>query len=706
MHARAWLLFTGVAFAIATPVLAAPGPPPAYPEPPRGNVVDTYWGTPVPDPYRPLENVDSAQTQSWLRAENALTRSYLDAIPERAAIRAAVARMFTPAASATPLVHHGAYWSSNHFEPGRRPVTFVRLGTDGPDRPMFDANALPANVTVAYEAWSRSGKLWAYATSTNGSDWLTWRVRDVATGVDLPDVVRWGRYVTASFDGDRGFYFSGYDAPPGGESDPSRPGPYKSFYHRLGTPQSSDVLVVAAPPNRFYATEVTSDGRFALEFISDALDRNGYDVFPADQPGAPRRTLIPSGDGGAFFVGSIGPRMFFRVTSNAPNGRIVEVDATDRAARLQTVVAERRDPLVDAALIGDRLYLNFLHDVHNVLEIADLRGRRVGTIALPGAGTVSIPEGDAEDGFAYYRYQSFIDAPTTFRYDIRTGESTVATRRPTRFDPAPFVTDQLFAMSKDGTRVPVFVTHRRDMRYDGSTPTRLWGYGAYGNTFTLTPTFGEQTAVWLEMGGAYAVVNARGGGEYGDAWHRAAMLEHKQRVFDDVIAAAQLLVDRKITSPNKLALEGASAGGMMVGAVVMQRPELFAAAIPSAAPLDMLRFQQFNAGAADADEIGASDQSDAMFRALYAYSPLHNVRAGAHYPALLIVTGDNDDRVFPGHSYKFAAALQQAQAGDAPILLDVTANAGHDFGVAGTAVDRTADRFAFLVKALKFRPSL
>jgi prolyl oligopeptidase len=474
MHARAWLLFTGVAFAIATPVLAAPGAPPAYPEPPRGNVVDTYWGTPVPDPYRPLENVDSAQTQSWLRAENALTRSYLDAIPERAAIRAAVARMFTPAASATPLVHHGAYWSSSHFEPGRRPVTFVRLGTDGPDRPMFDANALPANVTVAYEAWSRSGKLWAYATSTNGSDWLTWHVRDVATGADLPDVVRWGRYVTAFFDGDHGFYYSGYDAPPGGnESDPSPPGVHKAFFHRLGTPQSSDVLVAAAPPNRFYATGVTDDGRYAIEFIDGGLDRNGYEVFPVDEPGAPRRTLIEPDRGTTYYIGNAGSRFFFRVTDGAPNWRIVEVDANDPAHRLRTVVPERADPLSEARLIGDCLYLDFLHDVYSVLEIADLRGRALGTIALPGTGTATVPDGEAADGFAYYRYQSFIDPPTTFRYDLRTGASTVAARRSTRFDPAPFVTEQLFATSKDGTRVPVFVTHRRDMRYDGSTPTRL-----------------------------------------------------------------------------------------------------------------------------------------------------------------------------------------------------------------------------------------
>jgi prolyl oligopeptidase len=702
---RSWLQLTGIALAITTPVLAAPGTSPVYPEPPRANVVDTYWGTPVPDPFRPLENINAPDTQRWLGAQETITRSYLDGIAQRAPIRTEVARMFTPAPSATPLVHHGAYWTSTRYEPGRRPVTVVRSGADGPERTLFDANVLPANVTVAYYVWSRSGKSLAYATETNGSDWLTWHVRNVTTGVDLPDVVRWSKYVDASFEGDRGFCYSGYDAPASGnESDPTPPGSYKAFFHRLGTPQSSDVLVVAAPPNRFDATDVRNDG-FAIEYIDGTNNLNGYDVFPADRPGAPRRTLIEPNDGTTRYVGNIGPRFFFRVSAAAPNGRVVEVDANDDAHHARTVVPERADPLVNATLIGDRLYLEFLHGVHSVIEIADLRGRPLGTIALPGAGTASIPEGNAEDGFAYYTYESFIDPPATFRYDLRAGTSTVAARQPIPFDPAPFVTDQLFATSKDGTGVPVFVTHRRDMRYDGSTPTRLWGYGGYGSTFTLTPTFGWSTAVWLEMGGAYAVVNARGGGEYGEAWHRAGMLEQKQHVFDDVIAAAQLLVDRKVTSPAKLALEGASEGGFMVGAVVMQRPELFAAAIPSAAGFDVLRAQKFNSEAAHASEIGSVDQSEAMFRTIYAYSPLHNVHDGTRYPAMLIVTGDHDDRVFPAHSYKFAAAVQHAQAGKAPILLDVALNAGHDYGVAGTAVDRTADRFAFLTETLNFTPA-
>ncbi|MEA2718719.1 MAG: prolyl oligopeptidase [Candidatus Eremiobacteraeota bacterium] len=465
-------------------------------------------------------------------------------------------------------------------------------------------------------------------------------------------------------------------------------------------------MLLAAAPNaqEFPATNVSEDGRYGVMTVGPP-DTNGFDVFPAEQPGAPRRTLVEPANGPVRYVANTGSRFFFRVNAGSPNGRIIEVDAADPQHHARTIVAERTDALVGASLIRDRFYLNYLHDVHNVLEVADAGGRRIGTIALPGIGTATVPVGDAGDDVAYYTYESFTEPRSTYRYELATGRSTLAFRDPTPFDGAPFVTEQLFATSKDGTRIPVFVTHRRDVRYDGSTPTILWGYAGYGDLWTLTPGFGWTTAVWLQMGGAYAVVNARGGGEYGDGWHRAGMLEHKQHGFDDVIAAAELLIARKITSPSKLALTGASLGGLMVGAVVTQRPDLFGAALPNAAVLDMLRFQKFDFGAGMSTETGSSDQSEAMFRVLYAYSPLHNVRAGTRYPAMLITTGDHDDRVLPAHSYKFAAALQQAQGGDAPILLRVTENAGHDYAAAGTAGERLADRYAFLVKALHFTPS-
>jgi prolyl oligopeptidase len=707
MTTRAWV-FVAAVLAVAAPALAAPSAPALYPPPPHADVVDTYWGTPVPDPYRPLERVDAPETQAWLRAEATVTRAYLEAIPQRAAIKAAFARLQPASPHETALKRHGQFWSVSRRTPGKRSVIFVRNGVSEPDRPLLDANELPPTVAVAYVDWSRSGRLMAYATETNGSDWLTYHVRDVATATDRPDVVRWGKYAGVQFDGDDGFYYSGYDAPADGHgSDGAALGAYKAFYHRLGTPQSADVLVAAAPAhaNAFPWTAVTADGRYAL-LVTGLADLNGFDVFPADQPRAARRTLVEPGDGPVWYVANAGSRLFFHTNAGSPNGRIIEVDSDDPQHRARTIVPERSDSLADASLIGNRFYLDYLHDVHNVIEIADGGGRRIGTIPLPGIGSATVPTGDAVDGFAYYTYQSFIEPLTTYRYDLKTGRSTAAVRDPTSFDPAPFITEQVFATSKDGTRVPVFVTHRRDMRYDGSTPTVLYGYGGFGVVWTVTPNFGSVNALWLQMGGAYAVVNARGGGEYGEAWHRAGMFEQKQHVFDDVIAAAQLLIARKITSPAKLALRGSSAGGLMVGAVIAQRPDLFAAAIPESGPFDALRFQKFTIGAAWVNETGSSDQSEAMFRALYAYSPLHTLRAGVRYPATMIMTGDHDDRVFPAHSFKFAAALQHAQGGDAPILLRVAIDAGHDYGLAGTAADVVADRYAFLVKALGFTPSL
>jgi prolyl oligopeptidase len=681
----------------------------AYPEPPRATVVDTYWSTPVRDPYRPLETVDAPRTQAWLRAESALTRTYLDALPYRDGIAAAWRALAPEGASETPLERHGEFWSRSRREVGKRTVIYVRDAALQPDRVLLDMNALPANVTLDGRliAWSRSGRLFAYPTHTNGSDWITWRVRDVLTGNDLPDVVRWSKYGGLAFNGEDGFYYSGYDAPaPGHEADAAPPGPYKAFYHRLGTPQSADLLLATAASSGEYPwNAVTEDGRYGVTVTGPAGD-NGWDIFPPDQPAAKRTKLIDPGPGDLWSVGNAGPRFFFRTVRGAPNGHVIEVDADDPHHTVRTIVPERADTLADASLIGGRLYLKYLHDVHDVLEITDTNGRRLGSISLPGLGSVTTPAADGEDGSVYYTYESFTEPATTFRYDEKANTSTVVARSPVRFDGSAFVTEQSFAVSKDGTRVPVFVTHRRDMRYDGSTPMLLWAYGAYGYLPTVTPAFGEEQALWLEMGGAYAVVNARGGGEYGESWHRAGMLAQKQHGIDDVIAAAEMLSARKITSAPKLALSGASAGGLMVGAVVTQRPDLFGAAIPSAALLDMLRYQKLSEPGTTAQEFGSSDQSEAAFRTLYAYSPLQNVRAGTRYPAMLIMAADHDDRVPPAHSYKFAAAVQSAQAGDAPILLRVAANAGHDYGLAGTVTTTVTDRFAFLAKALNFTPSL
>jgi prolyl oligopeptidase len=357
-------------------------------------------------------------------------------------------------------------------------------------------------------------------------------------------------------------------------------GSYKAFYHRLGSPQSADTLVLAGAPNsnEFPATRVTADGAYAL-LLTGALDANGYGWFTPNRPGSAVHTLVEPGDGPVRYVGNRGSRFFFRLSSKTSNGRIASVDAADPAHALHTVVPGRRDALVAASIVGDRIYLDYLHDVHNVLDSVDVNGRRERGIALPGLGTASVPFADGVDQPLRYTFESFTQPSTTYALDPRTGRSTVAERSPIRFDAGPFVTEQFFATSKDGTRVPVFVTRRRDVPYDGSTPTILYGYGGFGNLYTVTPNFGFITTLWLQMGGTYAVVNARGGGEYGEAWHRAGMLANKQHVFDDVVAAAELLIARKLTSPPKLALRGGSEGGLMAAAVAMQRPDLFGAVL-------------------------------------------------------------------------------------------------------------------------------
>jgi prolyl oligopeptidase len=694
------------ALVAAGPAAMADAGAPSYPVPPTGAAVDTYWGTPLVDPYRSLEDVDAPETQAWLRAEATWTRTYLDALPYRADIAAAFRAMYPAASSSeTPLEQHGAFWTATRRAAGTRPIILVRDAMLQPDRVLLDENALPASDTVAYTAWSPSGRLFAYGTETNGSDWVTWHVRDVLTASDRPDVVRWSKYAGASFDGDEGFYYPGYDAPASGSERDNPSGFYKTFYHRLGTPQSADVVIAAAASEReFPAAYTADDPRYAL-LTFGLPDVNGYDVFRADRPGSPRTRLVDPGDGPVRFVATRGKRFFFFTKSGSPNGRVIAVDRDDPRHVARTIVPERADTLDDVSMIGERLYLVYLHDVHTAIAIADERGRTIGAIPLPGVGTATAPAASDDKTFAYYTYQSFTDPPTTYRYDVATGRSTVAARSPVQFDGASYVTEQIFARSADGTRVPVFVTHRRDMPRDGSTPTILYGYGAGGDVFTVVPSFAPATALWLRLGGAFAVVNARGGGEYGEAWHRAAMREHKQHTFDDVIAAAQLLIDRGVTARAKLALSGASWGGLMAGAVVVQRPDLFAAATSSAGIYDMVRFPTTSAGAATATEMGRADESERLFRALYAYSPLQNVRAGTRYPAMLIATGDHDDRVPPSESYKFAAALQHAQASDAPILLRVTRGAGHDYGAAGSAADALADRYAFLFAALHVTPS-
>jgi prolyl oligopeptidase len=679
----------------------------AYPDAPRGTVTDNYFGTVVADPYRWMEDVDSPQTTAWVKAEGDLTRAYLDAIPQRDAIRNDYRKLLDYEKLGAPF-HQGPWWFfTRNSGLQNQSVLYVRRGENGTPRVLLDPNTLAADGTVALAGYdfTHDGKLMAYSTQSSGADWQTWHVKDVATGTDLPDVLRWSKFSSASWTGDSGFYYEAYDAPTAGNATLSALGAQKMYYHRLGTPQSADRLVYTAASDQFLAVSRTEDQRYDFFYRSKG-DGNSLAWKPAGAPDSSFRELFALDPNVQYSpVGDDGTRIYIQTNLRAPRSRLAWLDLNDPAHTLHDIVPQSADTIDGVSLLGNRFYVAYLHDAHSVVRVYGLDGRALGSIALPGIGSGGLPGGHRHDRVVYYAFTSFTYPSTIYRFNTMTGQSSVAIRPKIAFDSAPYVTEQLFATSKDGTRIPVFVVHRKDLPLNGSTPTILYGYGGFD--ISITPYFSTGVAMWLQMGGAYAVATLRGGGEYGDAWHNAGRLANKQHVFDDFIAAAQMLIDRKITSTPRLAANGGSNGGLLVGAAITQRPDLWGAAIPEVGVLDMLRFQKFTVGKAWVTDYGSADASAEQFKYLFAYSPYQNVKDGTAYPPTLVMTSDHDDRVFPAHSFKFTAALQHAQGGDAPILLRVESKAGHGAGrPTEKIIDDVADRYAFLVKNLNFSPTL
>lgn len=680
-----------------------------YPAAPRDNVTDNYFGTVVADPYRWMEDVDSPQTTDWVKAEGELTRSYLDAIPQRSQIRDAYRKLLNYERLSAPI-REGKHWFyTRNSGLQNQSVLYIRDSETGPARVFLDPNTLSADGTVALagRSFTRDGRYMAYATETSGSDWQTWHVRDVATDRDLPDTLLWSKFSAAAWVGDSGFYYSGFDKPTSTNTTLAALGVEKLWFHRLGTPQSADRLVYAstARPDEFVGAELTEDEHYVFLELAKGNGNSLAWKRPNEPDSAFRPIYALNADVAYDIVGDDGTRIYVRTNLNAPRFRLSWFDVTDPRHALHDIVAQAEDTLRGVSLIGKVFYLGYLHDAHSVVRIVDTAGLAHGEINLPGIGNAGLPNAKREDRVAYYAFTSFAYPTTIYRYDTITNKSTVAIRPAIAFDGSGYVTEQLFASSKDGARIPVFVTHAKTMPLDGSTPTILTGYGGFD--ISLTPGFSSAVALWLQMGGAYALATLRGGGEYGEAWHDAGRLNNKQRVFDDFIAAAQMLIDRKITSTSKLAINGGSNGGLLVGAVLVQRPDLFGAAIPEVGVLDMLRYHKFTVGKAWIPEYGSSEASAVQFRTLYAYSPDHNVKDGTRYPPTLVMTSDHDDRVYPAHSFKFAALLQHAQAGDAPILLRVETKSGHGAGrPTNKVIDEVADRYSFLVKTLDFRPNL
>ena len=683
--------------------------PSNYPQPPKSEQSDDYFGTKVSDPYRDLENVDSEGTAKWIEAENALTFQYLGSIPERKAINERLTALWNYEKNGVPFHEGGRYFFSKNTGLQNQSVVYSSQTLTGEGRPLLDPNSLSKDGTTALSGMEveRSGKLVAYGLSVAGSDWQEWKVRNIESGKDLEDDIQWVKFSGASWSRDgSGFYYSRFDTPPTGNEQLKQNNYFqKLFYHKLGTRQEQDDLIYERKDHKDwnFSGNVTEDGAYLVISVSQGTDPKNR-AFYKDLAHADSKVveLLNKQDASYNFLEHDGPLFWFKTDLNAPKGRIIAIDV-NHPDDIKEVVPQSADKLESVSLIGERFIANYLKDAHSLVRLFDLKGKPIGELSLPGLGTAAGFTGKRGDSETFYSYVSFIDPPTIYRYDIKTGQSTVLFCPKVDFKSDNYTTEQAFYRSKDGTRVPIFLTYKKGLNKNSSNPTLLYGYGGFD--ISITPSFSPANAVWLEMGGIYAVANIRGGGEYGEDWHLAGTKLQKQNVFDDFVAAGDWLIANHYTSTPKLAIGGRSNGGLLIGACLTQRPDLWGAALPGVGVLDMLRYQKFTIGWAWASDYGLSDNAE-EFKALYKYSPLHNVTPGTKYPPILITTADHDDRVFPGHSFKFAAALQAAQAGPAPVLIRIETRAGHGAGKpTSKVIEDVTDQWSFVLRSLGMKLS-
>jgi len=699
------LFLTGM-FTSAVP---APAQTLQYPAARKSDVVDDYHGTRVPDPYRWLEDPDSPESRAWIEAQNRLTAAYLADIPARATIRQRLTKLWNYPKYGAPFRKAGRYFFLKNDGLQNQSVLYKQASLEATPETLLDPNILSEDGTVALStlAVADNGRLLAYGTAASGSDWEEFRVRDVVTARDLPDHLKWIKFSGASWTKDgAGFFYSRYPEPTDKAlTDVNRF--QRLYYHRLGTDQAQDVLVYERPdqPDWGMNAEVTDDGRYAVLTVWLGTDRRNR-VYYRDlkDPRHPRITgevvrLLDDFDASYAFVGNDGPVFYFLTDLDAPRKRVIAIDTRHpERGGWRELIPQGQDVLEGVQIIHDTFVANYMHDASSRLRLFALDGRMLKDLELPTLGSIGSISGERKDDEMFYAFTSFLYPTTIFRYDFKSGATSVFKAPTIDFDPSRYETKQVFYTSKDGTRVPMFITYKKGLTLDGSNPTYLYGYGGFN--ISLTPSFSVAMLVWLEMGGVYAVPNLRGGGEYGEEWHQGGMHEKKQNVFDDFIAAAEYLIAQRYTSPAKLAIAGGSNGGLLVGAAMTQRPELFGAALPAVGVMDMLRFHKFTIGWAWVTDYGSAD-SAAQFPYLYKYSPLHNIRAGTRYPATLVTTADHDDRVVPGHSFKFTATLQAAQAGPQPVLIEIETKAGHGAGKpTSKVIEEQADRIAFLVRNL------
>jgi len=670
-----------------------------YPEAKQGTQTDTYHGTEVRDPYRWLEERDSEATEAWIAAENALTETFFEQV-EREPLRQRLSELWDYEKFGAPFRAGTRYFYFKNDGLQNQSVLYVLETLDGEPRVLLDPNTLSEDGTVALSGLevSEDGNWLAYGLSQSGSDWQEWFVREVATESDRDDKLEWVKFSGAAWTADhRGFFYSRYDAPDPDKQFEAANYFQKLYYHRLGTAQSEDELVYERPDRKewMFAAEVSEDGRYLLISVSQGTDPRNL-VFYQDlqAPAAEVVELVSTFEASYDFIGNDGSLFWFRSDRDAPRGRVVAIDAADPNGTWQEVIPETEDTLEGVGLLNNSFVVGYLRDAKSAILIYAIDGTFVRELALPGIGSAGGFGGKRYDTETFYSFSSFTTPPTIYRYDFDRDESVVFRQPHVDFNPANYETHQIFYRSKDGTQVPMFVTYKKGLLLDGTNPTLLYGYGGFG--ISLTPSFSISRLVWMERGGVFAVPNLRGGGEYGEDWHQAGTKDRKQNVFDDFIAAAEWLIENRYTSARKLAISGGSNGGLLVGACLVQRPDLFGAVLPAVGVLDMLRFHKFTIGWAWCSDYGSPDDPE-DFKTLYAYSPLHNLVPGTPYPATLITTADRDDRVVPAHSFKFAAALQAAQGGDAPILIRIETKAGHGAGKpTSKRIEEVADQFAFL----------
>jgi len=690
-------------------------PPPAettkiqYPAAARGEVIDVYHDVKVADPYRAFENVDAPATKDWVTAENALAQPYLERLPQRAWLGNRLKQLWTYERFGVPKSEGGRYFYMRNDGTQDQSVLYVADSLNAPPRVLVDPNTKRDDATIALSEWSPSpdGKIMAYAFSDGGSDWNIWHFRRVDDGTELPAAVKFNKFWPLAWAHDSsGVYYSRYPLKPGQNADEAQRGDDAGrpdiYYHKLDDAQSADKLVfkVTDHATRVPAPEITEDGRYLIIGLFEGYEANGVLIQDLRKPNSKPRALLTAWDALYNFIGSKGDTLYFKTTNGAPRGRVIAVDANKpEPAAWRTVVPQSKDPIDGADFVGGRIVIEYTHDATSVLKVFESSGAEVGEARLPGLGTVKDFEGRGESNEAFFSYSDYLAPTRILRLDVSNNSVSDYQVPKVPADFTPYVTEQVFYPSRDGTRVPMFIIRRKDAPRDGNQPVMLYGYGGFN--VIMSPTFAPSVQAWLEMGGTYAVANLRGGGEYGEEWHVAGTKQHKQNVFDDFIAAGEYLVREKYTNPKKLAIIGRSNGGLLIGAVLTQRPDLFGAALPGVGVMDMLRYQTASANARQwSSDFGLAENAE-EFPALRAYSPVHNVKPGTCYPPTLVTTADHDDRVVPWHSYKFAAELQHAQGCDKPVFIRVETRAGHGSGKpVWMQIEDYADQFGFVANAL------